>query len=91
MILKLIFDADISYVFVPDGFIADLKLLEENFIEWVQSQPSCIAKVSNRYVGFSFSESDFVKYLNTAILGNCNEKAFVLRQTPQNVSGVLRF
>lgn len=91
MILQLVFDASISYVYMPDGFISDLKLLEENFLDWVQAQPSCIVKVSNRYVGFSFSESDFLKYLNTMIFDNCNEKAFMLNRTPKKVSGVLRF
>ena len=37
MILQLVFDANISYTYIPDGFIVDLKLLEKDFLEWVQS------------------------------------------------------
>lgn len=91
MILKLVFDVSTSYIYIPDGFIADLKLLEANFLDWVQAQPNCIAKVSNQYVGLSFSEDDFLKYLNTTVLDNCNEKAFMLNQIPQKEFGVLRF
>ena len=91
MILQLVFDASISYVYIPNGFIVDLKLLERDFLEWVQSQPNCIKKVSNRYIGFSFSEVDFLKYLNTTIFDSCNEKAYMLRQPPQKVFGVLKF
>ncbi len=91
MILQLEFDADISYIFIPDGFISDLKLLEKSFLEWVQSQPSCIEKFAKRYAGLSFSESDFLKYLNTTVLENSNEKAFMLSKVPQKVFGKLKF
>ncbi len=91
MILQLEFDADISYIFIPDGFISDLKLLEKSFLEWVQSQPSCIEKIANKYAGFSFAESDFLKYLNTTVLENCNKKAFMLSKVPQKVLGKLKF
>lgn len=91
MVLQLLFDADTSYVFIPDGFISDLTLLEKNFLEWVQSQPSCIEKVAKKYCGLSFSESDFLKYLNTTVLENCNEKAFMLNKAPQKIFGKLKF
>lgn len=91
MILQLEFDADMSYISIPDGVVSDLKLLEKSFLEWVQSQPSCIEKTSKKYWGLSFSENDFLKYLNTTVLENCNEKAFMLSKVPQKVFGKLKF
>ena len=35
MVVRLIFDSRISYVYVPDGYITDAKSLRCSFLEWV--------------------------------------------------------
>ena len=44
MVVRLIFDSRISYVYVPDGYITDAKSLRCPFIEWVYDNPNCVEK-----------------------------------------------
>ena len=76
MVVRLIFDSRISYVYVPDGYITDAKSLRCPFIEWVYDNPHCMVKAKGHTV-FSFGENDFVSFINAVVLRGKNEKAYV--------------
>ena len=68
MVVRLTFDSRISYVYVPDGYITDVKSLQCSFLEWVYDNPNCMVKAKGNTV-FSF--------INAVVLRGKNEKAYV--------------
>lgn len=78
MNIELKFDYYSRTIHIPDGYIHDLKQLQISFLEWMQHQPECIVNTPNNRFGYSYNEDDFLKYVNSVILRNSNEKAYFL-------------
>lgn len=76
MVIELKFDYYSRFVYIPDGYVYDLKNLELSFLDWMQDKPECIVHDSDNVLKFSFDENDFVEYVNMVVLNSCMEKAY---------------
>ena len=74
MYIKLRFSVHDKTVYIPDGYVNNLKQLQNDFLNWVHDNPDCIEKIGNHY-GYVFNEDDFLNYVNSFIITG-NEKAF---------------
>lgn len=84
MIIRLKFDYTSSLIYIPDGFVLDLKLLQLDFLKWVEEQPECILLDKTGACGISYSSDDFLRYVNEELLGETNEKAYYIQETKNN-------
>ena len=85
MTVELRFDYDSRVIYIPDGYVDDLKILQSSFLDWMQEQPECIVCAPDMQVGYSYNEDDFLRYINSVVLKNSNEKAyFALNQSIKN-------
>ena len=74
MYIKLFFDYYERTVYIPDGYVKDVKELQNNFLEWMKEQPYCIVDKKGQS-GYSYNETDFLRYLNTVLISG-GEKAY---------------
>ena len=74
MYIKLCFDVHDRIVYVPDGYIKDLKGLQNDFLDWVHNNPDCIEKTGKRY-GYRYNEEEFLNYINSFVVSG-SEKAY---------------
>ncbi len=77
MFVKLKFDLHECNVYIPDGCLNNLENLQKNFFEWMYEQPECYME---QKFGYSYNENDFIKYLNTVLLKDYHEKAYLCSQ-----------
>lgn len=75
------FDFDAYTLYVPDGYIFDIKKVQSCFLEWMQEQPECITQNKSGNIGFSYGAKDFLKYINDVILCESNEKAYFVQNS----------
>lgn len=81
MYIDLIFDYYSKLLYIPDGYIHDVKTLQHSFLNWVSQQSECIVLRPGNMVGYSYDENDFIEYINQVVLDNTTEKAyFVLKE-----------
>ena len=78
MIIELRFDFGSSFVSVPDGYIANGKELQESFLSWVEDQPENIVITKEGRAAVSYSDEDIIKYLNSVLLCDSKEKAYLI-------------
>ena len=78
MIIELRFDYHSSFVFVPDGYIANGKELQESFLSWVEDQPENIIITKDGRAAVGYSDEDIIKYLNSVLLCDSKEKAYLI-------------
>lgn len=86
MIIELRFDCYSCNLFVPDGYVHNINDLQCSYFEWVKEQSDCVAVSPGKQLGFSYNEEDFLKYVNSVILENVNEKAYFV-DYPKNIRG----
>lgn len=79
MIVILEFDFDSKTIFIPDGYINDIKKVQSDFFEWLYIQSSNFLKSSDKQYGVCYNSNDFVKYLNNTVLSESNEKAYIVK------------
>ena len=77
MFIKLKFEFHECNVYIPDGYLNNLENLQKNFLEWMYEQPECYMKLEKTKIGYSYNENDFIKYLNTVLLKDYHEKAYL--------------
>ena len=80
MKIRLKFEYTSSLIYIPDGFVLDINLLQMNFLKWVEEQPDCIVLNKTRACGISYSSDDFLRYVNDEILYETNEKAYYINE-----------
>lgn len=76
MYIKLCFDVHDRIVYVPDGYIVDLKKLQNDFLDWIHNNPDCIVTIG-KHSGYRYAEDEFLTYINLFVL-NGNEKAYFI-------------
>ena len=80
MKIRLKFDYTSSLIYIPDGFVLDIKLLQMNFLKWVEEQPECILLDKTGACGISYSSDDFLRYVNDELLYETSEKAYYIKE-----------
>lgn len=86
MKVNLCFDYYSKIIYIPDGYITDLKKMQHSFFEWMDSQPPCLVDK-----GVSYDEDDFLKYVNNEVLMESREKAYVLSDESKKEFPKLKF
>lgn len=84
MIIKLEFDLHSHFLFVPDNYTLNLTTLRDEFLDWMQEQPECIISTYDKKLAYSYNEETFLKYINTVVLSDSNEKAYFVNTKNQN-------
>lgn len=88
MYFYLNFDFDKKLLYVPDGYIYDIGELKNSFYEWVTD--TCLIEINDRQNGLFFDSSTFIEYLNSVVLKDTNEKAFIISKC-ENIKKQKRF
>ena len=78
MVIELRFDYASSFVAVPDGYITSGKELQKSFLAWVEDQPENIVITKDGRAAVSYGDEDIMKYLNSVLLCESREKAFLI-------------
>ncbi len=91
MYIKLKFDYYSCNIYIPDCYLNNFENLQENFLEWMYEQPECFLNLKSSKIGYSYNENDFIKYLNTVILSDCNEKAYLAKRNIKSVKKTIVF
>lgn len=78
MNIILRFDYYSKMIYIPDGYINNLNKIYLEFFEWLSEQTECCVSEKKTY-GLSYDESHFLKYINEELLGECSEKAYVVK------------
>ena len=78
MVIELRFDYASSFVAVPDGYITSGKELQKSFLAWVEDQPENIIITKDGRAAVGYSDEDIIKYLNSVLLCDSREKAFLI-------------
>ena len=85
MNVELKFDYYSRMIYIPDGYVDDVKILQSSFLDWMQEQPECIVCAPDMQMGYSYNEDDFLRYINNVVLKNSHEKAyFIFNKSPKN-------
>ena len=78
MVIELRFDYASSFVSVPDGYMTRGKELQKSFLAWVEDQPENIVITIDGRAAVSYGDEDIIKYLNSVLLCESREKAFLI-------------
>lgn len=84
MNVELKFDYYSRMIYIPNGYVRDVKILQSSFFEWMQQQSECIVVTSNMQLGFSYNEEDFLRFINNEILKDSKEKAYFIHNQQKN-------
>lgn len=76
--MKLILQFDIKReaIYLPDGFVYDIKSLQCDFFEWAEEQSDTYVKGPGRMVSRHYSCNSFLRYINECVLADVTEKAY---------------
>lgn len=85
MNIELKFDYYSRMIYIPDGHVYDMKILQSSFLEWMQQQPECIVSAPNMQLGFSYNEEDFLRFINSVVLKNSKEKAYFISKPQKKI------
>ena len=78
MVIELRFDYASSFVSVPDGYMTSGKEMQKSFLAWVEDQPENIVITKNGRAAVSYGDEDIIKYLNSVLLCDSREKAYMI-------------
>ena len=78
MNIVLKFDYYSRTIYIPDGYIFDVKKMQVQFFEWLYDQPDCFIQDKNGNLSVSYNEDSVVKYINNVILCDSKEKAYYI-------------
>ena len=87
MNIELKFDYYSKIMYIPDGYIKDLKEVHLNFFEWLLDQTKCYTEDN---LELCYNEQDFVRYINQEILNESKEKAYIVKDNKGNIKGKMR-
>lgn len=88
MNIVLKFDHSTNTVFVPDGYISDVKELRLRFFDWLYDNPQYMTFDKKGHAAYAYDATTFLSYINQVILCSSNEKAYFVPPT-QKVRGKL--
>lgn len=93
MKLILYFDVEADVVYVPDGYIRSIHVLQDNFFQWADDQQDTFAQGPGKLVCKRYSCDLFLRYLNEEILADHHERAYriaIPKSTDRNTY-IMRF
>lgn len=83
------FDYYEKIIFIPDGYIVDLKHVHLQFFDWITSQPGGFQEIAGHgYVSYDYT--DFIRYINEEILKDTDEKAYEIFKLKGSKKKILR-
>lgn len=80
MTIVLKFDIRECAIHAPDGYYYHPEELKTTFLEWLLDQPICVNGGNNEAKALRYNEKEFMLFLNTVMLGNSCEKAYLLSE-----------
>lgn len=87
MNLLLKFDYASYVVSIPDGYVRDIKTLQNDFFEWLYWQKENITDL-----GVAYGAQDFVRFINETLLRESAEVAYLLPEpVGKKIHGKLSF
>ena len=88
MNIVLKFDHSTDTVFVPDGYISDVRELHLRFFDWLYDNPRYMTYDEKGHAVYAYDAAAFLAYLNQVVLCASSEKAYFVPPT-QKVRGKL--
>ena len=76
MKIELEFDFEPTVIYVPDGYVKNLKSLQQDFFSWMYDREEYVTE----FGGYEYDESAFLRYVNEVVLINSDEKAYILNE-----------
>lgn len=84
------FDTTPFLVYIPDGYVHDLELLQNDFFEWLENQPVCRV-LPGQKEGICYNANTFLQYLNEVVLSNSSERAYFVAHSKQKIIPTIVF
>lgn len=76
MNVLLEFDYSNHLVYIPDGYILDIRKTQLDFFEWLYRQEKNMLASNTGQMGCAYSADDFLQYINDIILKESSECAY---------------
>lgn len=83
MNVRLKFDHSSDVIFIPDGYITDIKLTHLRFFDWLYDNPAYMTSDEKGHTMYRYDASAFLSYVNQVVLSSCREKAYLIPPTKQ--------
>lgn len=80
MKIELEFDFEAKMIYVPDGYIKNLKTFRLDFFHWMYDQDEYVTE----FGGYEYDERAVLKYINEVMLACSDEKAYLLDETDKD-------
>lgn len=80
MNLRLKFDYSTDMIYIPDGYIEDLKLFQSKFFEWLYENPDCMIYDKKGTPAYSYNATTVLDYINREVLYASREKAYFISE-----------
>ena len=78
MRIKLRFDVMECIIYVPDGYVLNIRQLQADFFEWCETQTDSFSTAPGRKFAYSYSQELFLRYINEVVLSKSAEKAYFI-------------
>lgn len=86
VILK--FDIESYVVYIPDGYVHDVRSLQEDFFDWLQNQQVyCLSP--GRPISICYNADTFLQYLNEVVLFDSRERAYFVDQRNKKMPTII--
>lgn len=76
------FEATHFVLYIPDGYVYDLELLQNDFLKWIEDQ-SVYRVLPGQKTGICYNANTFLQYLNEVVLLNSGERAYFIKHSKQ--------
>ena len=77
MVVKLQFDMQQHFVFIPDGYVIDINQIRSDFFEWIEERPEYWTMSKHGGFALSYDGTAFLCFINEVVLLG-KEKAFFI-------------
>lgn len=81
MNIVLKFDHSTDTVFVPDGYISDVRALHLRFFDWLYDNLQYMTYDEKGHAVYAYDAAAFLTYLNQVVLCASNEKTYFVPPT----------
>ena len=84
MKIHLVFDISHSILYVPDGYVSDLKALQNGFFDWCDTQEDAYVAEPGKLFYWCYSKELFLRYINEEVLRESREVAYFVDDDSNN-------
>lgn len=78
--MNVLLEFDYSYhlIYIPDGYVLDIRKVQLDFFKWLYRQEKNMLASNTGQMGCAYSADDFLEYINNVVLKDTRECAYFI-------------